>query len=346
MSSTYEEEHGERTGPAGQARSRRLERRSAASRCSIRRASRPAPSSRRSTSPTNCSSTSKAADGDAIEQLRVARRMQAGWTLDENGTLEDPRPIPRSYEPITARRRGRQCRCASTRRRRGRSVSPPRPTPGSCCGRRVATTSGSAESASNHVLTTDSLGPFRHPFKANPFKANPFKANPFKANPFKANAVTVGIDSYAVLGFGGLQPVTYLGPEPAWRPVPERPGRRDLRHRLRRAPLARRRVIVIPPYLRSGEPIGIRPDPPPIPKRIPSLAEPLDGIFDDAAGHGTFIAGIVRQECPDALILPVRIADGTASSSRTISSARSVGSSTHGRRRPARRARRGDASTR
>ena len=27
-------------------------------------------------------------------------------------------------------------------------------------------------------------------------------------------------------------------------------------------------------------------------------------------GHGTFIAGIVLQDCPDARILPVRVADG------------------------------------
>lgn len=160
----------------------------------------------------------------------------------------------------------------------------------------------------NHVLTTDSLGV--NPFKANPFKANPFKANPFKANPFKANAAGVGIDSYASPGFGGRQPVTFLGPDPV------RTGVQD----------SDRPVVAIfdtglgshpwfdvgvtrDPRLSSGEPIGIV-RPPSNPEVHPSLATPLDGIFDDAAGHGTFIAGVVRQQCADADILAVRISDG------------------------------------
>lgn len=36
---------------------------------------------------------------------------------------------------------------------------------------------------------------------------------------------------------------------------------------------------------------------------------PYDGFLDDAAGHGTFIAGIIRQRCPDAEIVSVRVAD-------------------------------------
>ncbi|WP_345802845.1 S8/S53 family peptidase [Microbacterium sp. AZCO] len=156
----------------------------------------------------------------------------------------------------------------------------------------------------NHVLSIDSLGV--NPFKANPFKANPFKANPFKANPFKANG-TVGIDSYAEPGFGGLQPVTYLGPAPLG-PDPEagpivaifdtgcgkHPWLED----------------AVNPLLASAAAISMPPDPRGNPDDEPSLAEPLDGIFDDAAGHGTFIAGIIRQKCPEALILPIRVADG------------------------------------
>ena len=63
------------------------------------------------------------------------------------------------------------------------------------------------------------------------------------------------------------------------------------------------------PTLRTGEPIGIL-RPATDPEVHPSLAVPLDGIFDDASGHGTFIAGIIRQECPKRDILPVRVADG------------------------------------
>ena len=39
------------------------------------------------------------------------------------------------------------------------------------------------------------------------------------------------------------------------------------------------------------------------------IVGPLDGYVDAASGHGTFIAGIVRQGCPDAEILSIRVAD-------------------------------------
>ncbi|GAA1930272.1 hypothetical protein GCM10009775_22930 [Microbacterium aoyamense] len=154
----------------------------------------------------------------------------------------------------------------------------------------------------NHVITTDS-------FESNPFKMNPFKMNPFKMNPFKMNGTTVGMDTYASPGFGGRQPVAYLGETP------------------RRSGDAKRRPVVaifdtgcgrhpwftpdvmIDPVLKGGEPIGLA-NPLTDPERHPSLGRPLEGWLDDAAGHGTFIAGIVRQESPDAWILPVRIADG------------------------------------
>ena len=56
-------------------------------------------------------------------------------------------------------------------------------------------------------------------------------------------------------------------------------------------------------------PLGII-DPASDPETHPALGDPLDGILDDAAGHGTFIAGVVLQACPDAYIVPVRVADG------------------------------------
>ena len=168
---------------------------------------------------------------------------------------------------------------------------------------------GSADGVSlNHVLTTDTYGV--NPFKANPFKANPFKANPFKANPFKANAAGVGIDSYGSPGFGGRQPVTYLGPDPVADPHGARPVVAIFDTGLGAHPWftgdVRVDPTVPPPY---GGPIGID-RPQTDPEVHPSLAVPLDGIFDDASGHGTFIAGIIRQECAQARILPVRVADG------------------------------------
>lgn len=152
----------------------------------------------------------------------------------------------------------------------------------------------------NHILSTDSLD-------VNPFKGNPFKGNPFKGNPFKGNPA--GIEGYAYPGLGGRQPVTYIG-EPPPKPT---------------LPLEERPVVavldtghgshpwlddaIIDPVAEYGGEIGIV-DGQSDPDRYPSIGSPLDGVVDSAAGHGTFIAGIVLQACPEARILPVRIADG------------------------------------
>ena len=46
----------------------------------------------------------------------------------------------------------------------------------------------------------------------------------------------------------------------------------------------------------------------------PSTGQPLIGDIDTDTGHGTFIAGIIRQACPDADILAIRVihSDGVA----------------------------------
>ena len=46
---------------------------------------------------------------------------------------------------------------------------------------------------------------------------------------------------------------------------------------------------------------------PPTPRGWPDQAGPLDGGIDALAGHGTFIAGLVHQACPDADIVAWRI---------------------------------------
>ena len=47
--------------------------------------------------------------------------------------------------------------------------------------------------------------------------------------------------------------------------------------------------------------------PPPTPRLHGDLAGPLDGVIDPLSGHGTFIAGLVHQACPDADIVSWRI---------------------------------------
>jgi subtilisin family serine protease len=54
------------------------------------------------------------------------------------------------------------------------------------------------------------------------------------------------------------------------------------------------------------DPIGYV-DPATDPELWPDLVGPLDGGIDALAGHGTFIAGLIHQACPDAEIVAWRI---------------------------------------
>jgi len=249
----------------------------------------------------------------ALQKLAV----DAGWSVDP-----DP-ATPRAAETAADER----SRGASESVRVRLSVTPgwegvaATPDAWSLLRRARGTGWGSRGISLHHVLTIDSLGvnPFTaNPFTANPFTANPFTANPFTANPFTANAGTVGIGSYGAIGCGGRQPVTYLGPEPARRhPEAVRPIVAVLDTGCGRHPWLEHALVE--PRLGTGRLIGIDPGTPADPDYDPARArdpeadprrdEPLDGLIDVAAGHGTFIAGIIRQECPDALILPVRVAD-------------------------------------
>ena len=56
----------------------------------------------------------------------------------------------------------------------------------------------------------------------------------------------------------------------------------------------------------AGLPIGLT-DPATAPEVTGTLNSPLEGSLDSDAGHGTFIAGLIRQTCPDANILAVRV---------------------------------------
>jgi len=230
--------------------------------------------------------------------VEIARR--AGWSIDPLN-LEDGRPVDPAA-PIRAR-----LSVAPSTGPAGSGVTAQTPDAWEILRQARADNDGSAEGVSlNHVLTTDSYG--LNPFTANPFTANPFTANPFTANPFTANAPGVGIGSYGALGFGGRQPVTYRGPDPVPDSDPQGPVVAVFDTGLGSHSWFPSSVR-LDPVLPGGEPIGIL-DPATDPEVHPSLSVPLDGIFDDASGHGTFIAGVIRQECWQARILPVRVADG------------------------------------
>jgi len=113
------------------------------------------------------------------------------------------------------------------------------------------------------------------------------------------------ISSYGQLGWGGRQPVNWLGHLPARNPdVPNR----------------RRPVVAV---LDTG--VGKHPWlPPGIVHLDPTVfdvtivnpelegvtIDPYEAQLDPDAGHGTFIAGLIRQHCGDANVLAIRVMGG------------------------------------
>jgi serine protease len=149
----------------------------------------------------------------------------------------------------------------------------------------------------DHLLfATAEVGPAPH------HDSNPY----FEDSPHHDSNPVGAIASYGRPGSGGRQPVAVVVPRP---------------HRARR--LATRRPVVaildtgcsVHPWLADvvredvtldDVPIGYI-DPDTDPESHGDLTGPLDGAIDALAGHGTFIAGLVHQACPDADILSWRV---------------------------------------
>ncbi|MFT4135246.1 S8 family peptidase [Microbacterium sp.] len=242
-------------------------------------------------------------DGSDVVRALGEIAGEAGWSVAEEPLADPPRSGRARADRLPALPSA--ARTVRVRIQPSADASGPERRPDAWQLLRAARRRGIAGVTLNHVL---SIGPFTgNPFTGNPFTGNPFTGNPFTGNPFTGNAG--GMSAYALPGFGGRQPVVYTGP---------RPPRTDM------APGARPvvavldtgcgihswldgDVLVTAPEL--GGTIGID-DPVTDPETNPSLGDPLDGVLDAAAGHGTFIAGIVRQACPDVRILPVRVSDG------------------------------------
>ncbi|MBA3309564.1 MAG: S8/S53 family peptidase [Nocardioidaceae bacterium] len=143
---------------------------------------------------------------------------------------------------------------------------------------------------------------FPTPIMSNPhYDSNPrYDSNPhYDSNP---------IASYGRPGSGGRQPVAYAGPPPHRRSDEEMEGLRPV-------------VGILDtgcgdhPWLTGVVQEGVTLDGKTIGQSAPAtdpevhgdLVGPLTGVIDELSGHGTFIAGLVHQACPDADILSWRI---------------------------------------
>ena len=113
--------------------------------------------------------------------------------------------------------------------------------------------------------------------------------------------IGMGPDEFGVPGYGGKAPVALVIADPS-----------TTARRLKRPP-----VVVMPdtgigdhPWFPDEAVVGMSPSPPaslgvkivgaPVADRGPGVSSRLTGEFDRLAGHGTFIAGLVRQMSPEA----------------------------------------------
>ncbi|MEO6503872.1 MAG: S8/S53 family peptidase [Jatrophihabitantaceae bacterium] len=124
---------------------------------------------------------------------------------------------------------------------------------------------------------------------------------------------SVGISSqYGIPGHGGRAPVTWMGAPPTRCPQGDKPCRRPvvavLDTGVGKHPWLPASIVKRHPHVGSL-PIG-QTDPATDPEVNGRLGNPLEGTLDPDAGHGTFIAGLIRQICPDADILAVRVMYG------------------------------------
>ncbi|SDP32283.1 Subtilase family protein [Nakamurella panacisegetis] len=132
-------------------------------------------------------------------------------------------------------------------------------------------------------------------------------------NPY-TRGMSSGVDQYLQGGSGGHGPVSVVLAPPQPAPGSCRPqvvvmdtGAGE--HPWFDAYPVQRRLT-----LDNGDPIGLDVDDPVVgatdPEGAGAVADPLTGLLNTHTGHGTFIAGLLRQSCPDAEITAVRIMGG------------------------------------
>jgi len=130
-------------------------------------------------------------------------------------------------------------------------------------------------------------------------------------NPFALGHGRVGMDQYGVGGPGGRGPVSVVLPAPVARRTARRPRIVVLDTGIGDHPWFRSSPAQTTLMLADGTIVGPQIDPASIrglaADGFGALANPLLGALASHAGHGTFIAGLIRQACPDADIVALAV---------------------------------------
>ena len=135
-------------------------------------------------------------------------------------------------------------------------------------------------------------------------------------NPFAFGRGQVGLDNYGDPGFGGRGPVNFVIPAPRQPAAGRRPRVVVLDTGIGEHPLFEDRPAQTTVSLADGRTVGPTVDPESI-KGLDAdasgaIANRLLGTLASHSGHGTFIAGLLRQACPEADIVALAVmgADG------------------------------------
>lgn len=160
----------------------------------------------------------------------------------------------------------------------------------------------------DHVLTSHSDSIVGTPYWKIPGTGgNPYWKIP-SGNPYLD--VPSGVAEYARPGFGGRAPVAWVGPEPATRAEYPPDGQRWPVIAVLDTAIAEHRWfpegIVIRDVRCADLPIGL-PAAASAAKQLADQRIQLDGQLGPIEGHGTFIAGLIRQKCATATILSVQV---------------------------------------
>lgn len=135
-------------------------------------------------------------------------------------------------------------------------------------------------------------------------------------NPFAIGHGRVGLDGYGTGGYAGRGPVQFLGPPPTVADAGRRPRVVVLDTGLGDHPWFRNGRAHTTLTMADGTVVGPRVDPSSVGSAAAdgagAVPNPLLGSLASHTGHGTFIAGLIRQACPQADIVALAVmgADG------------------------------------